>query len=262
MKQQTSSAFRWEDVFQLPETAYACNKRIPKTVLSKQALLTKHEMRTLDKVRRLEHFATVQKTTTRILPIVDENRDIQSVVFLHSEMAGSQAFSEVAKLIHNCFPNPTVILSEGASTVCVSVAITRKSQSEQGATVIERIENTGAFKPSDDLYAPFLNKLSFSKLPQGNLLDYLEGIATNIKLSKATNVLGYFPTCDKTNQEELFKVLASYETTSRKIKEFETQRRTDRNLTLNESSKLRIDQRQLERKAAQLAEQIKEICNE
>lgn len=262
VKYQAKGSPCWEDVFQLPEAAYAGNKRIPKTVLVRQAMLTKHEERTLDKVRRLEHFATVQKSTTRILPLVDEDYNIQSVVFLHCDMTSSRAYTEVAKLIHKCFPNPTIILFDGAEASCISVGLTRKSHSEQGATVIDRIETTGAFLLDNERYVPFLNKLAFSSLPQGNLLEYLEGIRTNIKLSKAINVLGYFPTCNNDTQEQLFDLLTAFEVTSRKIRELEVQRRTDKNLTLNESSKLRIEQKHLEKEATGLAKQIKEICHE
>ncbi|MDO4851139.1 MAG: hypothetical protein Q4A93_04690 [Actinomycetota bacterium] len=95
---------RWNDIFQLPEAALAGNKRVPKTMLAAQAVLTKHEQKTLDKMRRLERFATATKSATRILPRVDDELDIQSVIFLRCEMADtSQAVAEVAHLLHKCF---------------------------------------------------------------------------------------------------------------------------------------------------------------
>ena len=259
---QAKEALSWEDVFQLPDAAYAGRKRIPKTVLVKQALLTKHEERVLDKVQRLEHFATVQKSTTRILPLVDEDHDIQSIVFLRCDMPSSRAYSEVARLVHKCFPNPTVILFDGAGSACISVASTRKSHSEQGATVVEKVESTGAFASDDERYAPFLDALAFAKLPQGNLLEYLEGLASSVQMSKAIGVLGYFPVCAAGNKEFLLRLLSTFELTNRKAKELADQRKKDKSLTLNESSKLRIEQKRLEKEAARLAEQIKEICHE
>ena len=61
-------SMRWNDIFQLPDAALAGDKRVPKTMLVAQAALTKHEQKTLDKMRRLEHFATATKATTRPRP--------------------------------------------------------------------------------------------------------------------------------------------------------------------------------------------------
>lgn len=62
------SGVDWNGILHLPDAALAGDRRIPKTVLVKQAMLTKIEQKRLDKVARLEHFATVQKSTTRIPP--------------------------------------------------------------------------------------------------------------------------------------------------------------------------------------------------
>lgn len=80
------SGIDWNGILRLPEAALAGCRRIPKTVLVKQAMLTKTEQKRLDKVARLEHFATVQKSTTRIPPYEDDERNVQSVVFLRCEM--------------------------------------------------------------------------------------------------------------------------------------------------------------------------------
>ena len=92
------SGIDWNGILRLPEAALAGCRRIPKTVLVKQAMLTKTEQKRLDKVARLEHFATVQKSTTRIPPYEDDERNVQSVVFLRCEMtAGTMAVAEVAE---------------------------------------------------------------------------------------------------------------------------------------------------------------------
>lgn len=151
------SGVDWNGILRLPDAALAGCRRIPKTVLVKQAMLTNTEQKRLDKVARLEHFATVQKSTTRIPPYEDDERNVQSVVFLRCEMtAGTMAVAEVAELVHKCFPNPTVLLVEANGRACVSVALTRRSQAEQGATVVDRVESTGAFDPGRSEYADFL----------------------------------------------------------------------------------------------------------
>ena len=93
--------FDWNDVFCLPDAALAGDRRIPKTVLTRQAQLTKTEQKVLDRVAALTHFATVQKSTTRIAPVQDDEHDIQSVLILRCELSRGAAYAEVARLVHN-----------------------------------------------------------------------------------------------------------------------------------------------------------------
>lgn len=122
------SGVNWNGIPRLPDAALAGGRRIPKTVLVKQAVLTKIEQKRLDKVACLEHFATVQKSTTRIPPYEDDEHNVQSIVFLRCEMAAeTMAVAEAAELVHKCFPNPTALLIEAGGCACVSVALTRTS---------------------------------------------------------------------------------------------------------------------------------------
>lgn len=251
------SGVDWNGILRLPEAALAGGRRIPKTVLAKQAMLTKTEQKRLDKVARLEHFGTVQKSTTRIPPYEDDERNVQSIVFLRCEMtAGTMA---VAELVHKCFPNPTVLLVEASSSACVSVALTRKSQAEQGATVVDSIEATGAFDPGRPGYAPFLDALDFAKLPQDDLLAYLQGIAWAVRLSRSITSLGFYPICADRNREQLGKLIARSDALAREVSG-NRQRRRDRGLSLNESAKLRVDAKRLEAEFDSVMGLIKSIC--
>lgn len=255
------SEFDWNSVFKLPDAALAGNRRIPKTVLVRQAGLTKTEQKTLDKVSRLEHFATVQKSTTRVSPYTDEERDLQSIVFLHCEMSGSQAYSEVGRLLHKCFPNPTIIVFDSADAACISIAKTRKSFAEQGAAVIDGTESTGSFRVSDDAFTPFLDSLAFARLPQDNLQMFLDGFSWSVKLSRVIHALGFFPTCSVQERATMEKLLEQYEGLAIRIGEIRKQRRVDKNLSLNESAHLRMDEKQLKRELDTAVNEIKAVCN-
>ena len=84
-------SMEWNEIFELPPAALAEGRRIPKTVVARQAELTKREQKPLDKVKRLSHFATAQKSTTRILPFQDDEHDVASIVFLLRGMSGTRA---------------------------------------------------------------------------------------------------------------------------------------------------------------------------
>ncbi len=255
------SGVDWNGILRLPDAALAGCRRIPKTVLVKQAMLTKTEQKRLDKVARLEHFATVQKSTTRIPPYADEERDVQSVVFLRCEMAaGSMAVAEVAELVHKSFPNPTVLLIEAGDCVCASVALTRKSQAEQGATVIDSIESTGAFDPDRSEYEDFLGALAFGWLSQGDLWEYLLDLSRAVTLSRAISGLGFYPRCPAQDREKLIVLTSRYDDLGASVKRLKEQRRS-KDVTLNESAKLRMEMKEEERRLRAVADEIKEICN-
>ena len=254
------SGLRWNDWLCLPDAALAGDRRIAKTVLTHQALLTKTEQKVLARVASLMHFATVQKSTTRIPPTQDADHDIQSVVFLRCELAGSSAYAEVAALLHKCFPNPTVILFDGEGRVCVSVAVTRRSLAERGATGIDRVESTGAFDPSDETYGGFLKTISFDALPQGDLLSYLEGLVDAVALSRAVASLGFYPACAPRDRERLLALVAERDALDSRIADLRRQRR-DKDISLNDSAHLRMEIKRLERDAFDLTNRIKEICH-
>lgn len=255
------SGVDWNGILRLPDAALAGFRRIPKTVLVKQAMLTKTEQKRLDKVARLEHFATVQKSTTRIPPRENDERNVQSIVFLRCEMAvGTMAVAEVAELVHKCFPNPTVLLIEAGDRMCVSVALTRKSQAEQGATVVERIESTGAFDLGRPEYADFLDALAFGHLSQGDLWEYLLDMARAVALSRAIGGLGFYPSCPAQDREKMIVLTSRYDDLGASVKWMKEQRRS-KDMTLNESAKLRMEIKEEERRLRAVADEIKEICN-
>lgn len=255
------SGIDWNGVLHLPDAALAGCRRIPKTVVVKQAMLTKTEQKRFDKVARLEHFATVQKSTTHILPYENKDRNVQSIVFLRCEMAtGTIAVKEVAELVHKCFPNPTVLLIKAGCRACVSVALTRKSQAEQGATVVDRIESTGTFDSDRPEYTDFLGALAFGRLSQGDLWEYLLDMARVVALSRAIGGLGFYPVCPAQYREKLLALTSRYDELRASVKRLGEQRRS-KDVTLNESAKLRIEMEEEERRLGAIADKIKEICN-
>lgn len=251
----------WNEVFRLPDEALAGDRRIPKTVLVSQAGLTKHEQKVLDKVSSVRHFATVQKSTTRILPRIDDERDIQGIVFLQCNMAGgSEAYAEVAKLLHKCFPNPTVIVFNGSGSVCVSVALTRKSLAEKGAVTVDVIEGTGAFCETDEAYGPFLESLAFDRLAQDDLFAFVSEIVWRVRLSRSISALGFFPECSANNRVLFEGHTAKLDQLEKESSELVQMRRSS-DLSMNEKAQIRMKQKGIEKELANIVASIKEICH-
>lgn len=251
----------WNGILQLPKAALAGNARIPKATVIRQAQLNKNDSRVLNKVRRLEHFATVQKSTTRTPPLVGREYDIQSVIFLRCEMAGSEAYSEVARVLHKCFPNPTVILFDGGDEACVSVATTRRSRAERGAVVIDTVGSTGRMRVGDQKLAAYLGSLAFGILPQENLGAFLEGIVWNVQLVRVAPSLGFFPNCSPRQRAKFTPLVERHGELASRIEAVSGQRKKNRDLTLNESAHLRVQERILNEELNDVVKKMKELCN-
>ncbi|MDO4499037.1 MAG: DUF4391 domain-containing protein [Coriobacteriaceae bacterium] len=251
----------WNQIFRLPDAALAGDRRIPKTVLVSQAGLTKHEQKILDKVSSVRHFATVQKSTTRILPCVDDERDIQGIVFLQCDMAGgSEAYAEVAKLLHKCFPNPTVIAFNGSGSACISVALTRKSLAEKGAVTVDGIEGTGAFRETNEAYRLFLESLAFDRLAQDDLFAFVSEIAWKVRLSRSIPALGFFPECSENNRVLFEGLTAKLDQLEKESSEL-AQLRKSNDLSMNKKAQIRMKQKGIEKELASVVASVKEICH-
>ena len=251
----------WNGIFDLPLAAFAGDRRIPKTVVVRRAGLSKREQKTLDKVKLLTHFATVQKTTTHILPYQDEEHDIESIVFLRFGMSGmNAAFAEVAGLLHRCFPNPTILLMEGFTGVCISAAITRKSLAETGAMVVEEQRFTGVLDLGEQKTQNMLEGLAFGKLPQEDLLEYLRELIWRIRLIRASETLGFHPECMARDKENLLRMLTEVERLGRAVSEL-MQARRNKDLSLNEQMRLRLRLKDVEEQRDRAVAGIKELCS-
>lgn len=254
-------SWQWNDYLRLPDRALEGDKRVPKTMLARQALLTKREQKVLDRVARVGHFATAQRDTMRLLPHVDDLWEIRAAAFLHCEMAGPWAGNaEVIRLLHKCFPRPTVLLVDAEDVHCLSVAITRRSMAEHGMTVLDTIDSSGEFREGDASWDGFLDAIAFDRLSQEDLLTYLRALAGCARLAKAIPVIGLYPRCSVADADALFCLIARDEALraeERSVRE----RRKNGSLTLNETAKLRMKLKAIESERAKLASEMKELCH-
>lgn len=209
----------------------------------------------------LEHFATVRESTTGILPFESAGRDVQSIVFLRCETTGDiDAYIPVARLLHKCFPDPTVILFDEVTKLCISVATTRKSFAEKDTVVIDAIESIGRVYKGDEGLVPFYESLAFDRLPHDNLWAYLEGIAWSVRLARAQWGLGFFPTCPEHKREEMRVLIERYDVLNREIEElFWHRHRNRRSLAPDESARLRAREEQLREERDGVIEEMRAV---
>ena len=157
-------------------------------------------------------------------------------------------------------PEPNGASIEAGGCACVSVALTRRSQAEQGATVVDRIEATGAFDPDRPEYADFLGALALGGSRRAIFWEYLLDLSRAVKLSRAIGGLGFYPSCPAKDQEKLIVLTSRYDELGASVKRLKEQRRS-KDITLNDSAKLRMKMKEEERRLRAVADEIKEICN-
>ena len=254
----------WNDILKLPEGTLAGERRIPKTQLTEQAKLAKASAATiklLDKVRDVRFFASLNKSNSHILPVKDDLYDIESVIFLMCGLNSTTGIAEALRMVHSCFPNPTVILAESFANpgIAVSAALRRKNLAERGAFVTEKTYASGLFKAENPEYAPYLERLSFATLPQTTLLDYLAALGDRTLLARSVKALGFYPICKDADVDLLMGHVKEMNALTSKINELKDARKA-KDTTLADTTKLRVEMRKLEQQRAGAMDEIKEIC--
>lgn len=254
----------WNDILKLPEGALAGGKRVPKTQLAEQAKLAKASaasIKLLDKLRDIRFFASLTKSNSHIQPVKNDAYDIESIIFLTCGLNSTTGITEALRMAHGCFPNPTVILAEGHANpgAAVSIALRRKSLSEHGAFVTERVYASGLFDAGKTEYAPYLERLSLATLPQTTLLDYLTAFGDRTLLARSVRVLGFYPICKDADAELLMRHVGTMNELTSKIGELQDARKS-KDATLADTTKLRVEMRKLEQRRASVMGEIKEIC--
>ena len=251
----------WIQRLGLPPACDAGGRAIPKATLVRQGNLTKLEEKRLRGIERLELCATLQKSNTYMPPVSDDTYQVDAVICLRCELRAGGAPADVAELLHPMFPNPTVILFERGGEAAVSVAVKRKSLAERGAVVVEAVENSGLFDPSQDVYSEFLDELRYERLPQGTLLEFVQAAAARVQLAKAARTLGFYPKCPDGQVVQFKGHLEKMTSLQSRINELQAARR-DPDVGLNDSSKLRIEIKKLEKERDKQAAILKELCHE
>lgn len=254
----------WNDILKLPEGALAGDRRIPKTQLLEQAKLAKAAPapgKFLDKLDDVRFFASLNRSNSSILPVKDDTYDIESIIFLTCTFKSMEGITEVLRMAHGCFPNPTVILADGFanSDIAVSAALRRKNIAEHGAFVTEKVYSSGLFEAENSEYLPYLERLSLATLPQTTLLDYLVALGERTLLARSAKVLGFYPICKDTGVDLLMGQVTTMNALTLKIGELNDARKS-KDATLAETTKLRVEMRKLEQQRANIMDKIKEMC--
>ena len=251
----------WERILNYPQAAYAGDRTVQKTQVVKQGMLTKLEEKRLKNVEKLTLFALLQQATTRLIPVRDGEHDVQAIIVLRNRLRHSTGLTELETMLHKCFPNPVIILSEAPDgRVGVSVSIKRMSLAEHGAVAMEEFASTGLFQHDAEGWKDFLHAIDFDDVPQDDLLTFIQTIADRIRLAKSIEALGFYPHCPPSRASDLLILIKQLNERQREIRALDAERR-NKDTSLAESSKIRVRMRDISRNRDEIANEIRSICN-
>ncbi|PWG59847.1 DUF4391 domain-containing protein [Bifidobacterium catulorum] len=254
----------WNRYLQLPEMTLQGGKRIPKTVLTVRAKLSKKEQKVLANLRELGNYAMLGKSNTGILPHCDDTYDIRAVIYLDCLLGSWDRTSELALILHRAFANPTVLLMRTASPLdgcAVSVATKRKSLAETGASVVENVDTTTTLDPVDGSTAAFWDLFAYERLPQTDLLDYVHGMQDAILFHNLHPRLGFTPKPGLIHRAEIRRELVRLKRVDTEIRGLDA-RRYDKDTSFGESAELRVLASGKKEEAQTIVDHIKELSHE
>lgn len=251
----------WGRILNYPQAAYAGESTVQKTQIVKQGMLTKLEQKRLKGIGKLTLFAVLQQASTRMIPVKDDEHNIQAIIILRCQLRQVTGLTELETMLHKCFPNPVILLDEAPDgKVGLSTSIKRMSFAERGAVVMEEYIGTGLFDAGNEAWAEFVHTIAYDEIPQDDLLVYMQAMADRIRLSKSIDSLGFYPHCPPARAGDLLVLIKQFDEWQREIKTLDTERRS-KDVSLAESSKIRVRMRTIEKTRDELANEIRGICN-
>lgn len=132
---------------------------------------------------------------------------------------------------------------------------------------MEYLDNTGRQRLGDALRDSMDDgaRLSiiasyFTVFAFGEHREYLRAMANDVMLARAIDALGFYPQARAKDQERILVLSNRYDVLQGEVRQLHEQRR-GRDVTLNESAKLRIRMRKAENQRDAILNEIKELCH-
>jgi len=176
-----------------PETRV--EQRVPKKLFVENGAPTAGDKRQINEgISEVLWQAALKPANLGVPAFRDAAREYLEVAVLTVQFRPEAKVTRLVELIHRAIPYPTLLISQHADTVSLSVAHKRWSQGESAKVVIEELRSTAPFRPAAPTAeeAQFLARLSLVGLPQTNLFAVYQSWLDSILALEAAQITGAF----------------------------------------------------------------------
>ncbi len=230
------------------------DQRIPKKLLLERGLPTAADKRAVQEgVEELLWVAALKPDTIGVDVFKDVTREYLEIAVLAMDLRGALVgragkpgtvpVGRLVELLHRAVPYPVLLLIRQGERWALSIAPKRHSQGEAGQVVVEAVDTTGFFDPSQasESEAAFLRSLRLTGLPKGDLQDLYLGWGDRILGIRAIPLSGaYAVPVDRDHSQRLRGSLEAFSRIERDLasiraraaRETQLSKRVDLNLAI------------------------------
>lgn len=216
-------------------------QRVPKKLLIENGAPTAADKRQInDGIAELLWVAALKPTTIGVPEYHDGTRDVLEIAVLSLALRPEAKTARLVELIHRAIPYPVFLIAAQATTVSVSLAHKRLSQSEEGRFVLDNAPVTCSLEDSTPP-ADWLASLSLSRQPHEHLFALYNGWIASVEAILAAKISGKLaPATEPALQDTRRQALADHSRLQRDIaalraqamKEKQVNRRAELNMAL------------------------------
>jgi hypothetical protein len=171
------------------------DRRVPKTLLVEHGAPTAADKRRINEgIEEVQWVATLKPSTIGVPAYRDAVREYLEINVLSATLRGGAKAARLAELIHRAVPYPVFLLVAEGTGLTLSLAHTRWSQGQAGATVIdgEPIAVAVTKAETDGLQSGFRQALSLARQPRADLYLLYQGWIDTLLALLAARVTGVF----------------------------------------------------------------------
>jgi hypothetical protein len=192
-----------------PEQLYAAmgipascrlNKRIFKKLFHENSQLGATDKKAFkDDIDKVIWMFKLEPNSVSIPAFTDDEREYLEVAILQVDCKTQKRSGRIAQIIHRAIPYPLMLVFSYESSVLISMAHKRFSQSEKGAIVADEFHTSDWIDLTcpTDVHTSFLSSLKLSRLPHSNLFTTYSALVDCMICLECARLTGAFSVQEK-----------------------------------------------------------------
>lgn len=245
------------EILDLPKKSII-NKKTPKNQFQKMIEKKDFDILTSD-VEGIYIQAILNKTTTNILPFINDEFNVSEIMILKIELRSKNNIKSIKKIFHNVIPNPIVLVLSYRDSIELSLAMKRLNKQDNMKIVVDEIYSSDFINLEDlkDYESKFLEFIKITNLPQINLYELYKSIENHIVATKLFAYVGNY-IADSSNIENALQLIEKYEAINKEIQGYEKNRKKESNF--GRQMEWHVKTKKTEKKLEDIKQKMKELC--